>query len=87
MATTKDQLLTYADVAREVGVGVRSIREYNTRAARNRRLAEAEGDPSLIRPGDLPAPDKVAGQSPLWKASTIEQWKKTRKTVGRPRTR
>lgn len=69
-------LLTLADVAERVGVGYESMRTYHQRAAKNRRAG-------AVKQGDLPAPDKTFGRSPVWAASTIERWVAERPGRGR----
>lgn len=64
---TQPSLLTLADIADRIGVGVESIRVYHQRATKNRR----DGHP---RPGDLPEPDAVFGRSPVWRSSTVDRW-------------
>lgn len=67
-------MLTYEEVAKLAGVKLATIRQYKTRAAAHRAEAEATKDDSHIRPWDLPEPDRVAGQSPMWKEETINVW-------------
>jgi hypothetical protein len=83
MATTNNtpqpgDLLDYEELAEYIGVGLESIRAYNARAVHHRKLAARTGDPNHVRPGDLPEPDRYAGQSPLWFRSTIDAWNKNR---------
>ncbi|QIN94396.1 helix-turn-helix DNA-binding domain protein [Arthrobacter phage Abba] len=80
MATTK--LLGYVELAELLGISVESARTYNGRAQLHRRQAEETGDASLIRPGDLPAPDQVFGKSPVWEEKTIDRWLKNRPGQG-----
>lgn len=68
---TTAKLLTLADIAERIGVGVDSIRVYHQRAAKNRRE-------DTVRPGDLPPPDDVIGRSPVWKLRTIMNWEAKR---------
>jgi len=63
--------LTLTDIAHLAGVEVVTARTYHTRATANRRA----GTP---KPGDLPAPDQVFGQSPVWTRDTIDTWLKQR---------
>lgn len=80
MANTK--LLGYAELAELLGISVESARTYNGRAQLHRRQAEEQGDPSIIRPGDLPAPDQVFGKSPVWEEKTIARWMRNRPGQG-----
>lgn len=81
-----EKLLGYADIAELVGVSVATVREYNTRAKRHRKLAAETGSKDHMKPSDLPEPDKMFGQSPVWKESTITKWMTKRLPPGRPRT-
>lgn len=72
---TPPALLTLADIAERLGIGVESVRTYHSKAIRNRR----EG---LPRPGDLPPPDAVFGRSPVWRTSTVERWIRRRPGAG-----
>ena len=78
------QLLDYEGIAEHLGISVTSARAYNSRAVDHRRKAERTGDPSHIRPGDLPAPDGYFGQSPVWSVETIDEWNRNRPGQGRP---
>lgn len=69
--TRTPKLLTLADIAERIGVGVDSIRVYHQRASKNRKL----GKP---RPGDLPPPDQIFGRSPVWSEVTIARWEARR---------
>lgn len=80
MATTK--YLGYDELAEKLGISVNSARTYNGRAQRHRRQAEETGDQTLVRPGDLPEPDKYFGNSPVWKEATIDRWLKNRPGQG-----
>lgn len=71
-------LLGYEELAEKLDITLESARAYNARAVDHRRKAARSGDPSWIRPGDLPEPDLYFGQSPVWRASTIDDWLKTR---------
>jgi hypothetical protein len=73
-----DDLLDYEELADYIDVTLESARAYNARATHHRKKAALTGDPSHIRPGDLPEPDRYAGQSPLWFRSTIDEWQKHR---------
>ena len=73
-----DEYVWIDDIASDLGVGVESVRTYHKRATANRRKAERDDDPTAIRPGDLPAPDKVKGRTPMWLRSTYEEWKAQR---------
>jgi len=68
---TTAKLLTLSDIAERIDVGVDSIRVYHQRASKNRR----DGNP---RPGDLPAPDRYYGRSPVWKLAQIMAWERSR---------
>ena len=61
------KLMDYTAIADRLGVKVKVARKYLGDARRHR----AEGNP---RPGDMPEPDAYYGQSPVWKASTVEKW-------------
>jgi hypothetical protein len=74
MTTSPPDYLDLAEVAEIVGVQYRTLRNYHQTAERNRRLAAKYDDPSFIRPGDLPKPDKTFGRSPVWLPATIEAW-------------
>jgi hypothetical protein len=73
-----DDLLDYEELAEYLGIGIESARAYQSRAVQHRKMAARTGDPSHIRPGDLPEPDRYAGQSPLWFRSTIDRWNANR---------
>ena len=73
-----DDTLDYEELAEVLGVSLESARAYNSRATHHRKQAALTGDPSYVRPGDLPMPDRYAGQSPLWFRSTIDEWMKNR---------
>ena len=73
-----DDLLDYEELAEFLGIGIESARAYQARAVHHRKLAAKFNDASYIRPGDLPEPDRYAGQSPLWFRSTIEKWNAAR---------
>jgi hypothetical protein len=60
-------LMTLGQIAERLGVGQNSVRTYHARAGANRR-------DGVSTSGDLPAPDFIAGRSPLWKTETIEAW-------------
>lgn len=66
-AMTAPKLLTLKDIAAELGLEYRTVRNYHQIAERRRR----DGG---TRPGDLPEPDERFGRSPVWKASTIKRW-------------
>jgi hypothetical protein len=58
------------DIAEYLDVQYSSARTYHGRAEINRR----NGTP---RPGDMPAPAKRFGNSPVWEIETIVLWHKT----------
>ena len=74
----EDPLLDYEGLADRLGITLESARAYQSRAVQHRRLAARHGDPNFVRPGDLPAPDHYFGQSPAWRASTIDKWNNER---------
>lgn len=65
------RLLTLAEIAEHLGLGVTTVRNYHQRAERNRREHRE-------RPGDFPPPDQHFGRTPVWRAATIAQWQRTR---------
>lgn len=71
---TAPTFLDLRGAAELAGVQYRTMRNYHQTAERNRRLAEKHQDPSYIKPGDLPKPDRTFGRSPVWKTSTINTW-------------
>lgn len=75
---TAPTLLDLGRAAEVAGVRYRTMRNYHQTAERHRREAENTGNPNLVRPGDLPAPDDVYGRSPVWKLSTINRWLRER---------
>lgn len=80
---TPPTYLDLAAAAEHTGIRYRTLRNYHHRAEHHRRLAELEGDPSYIRPGDLPAPDNVFGRSPVWTPATIDKWLASRPGQGK----
>lgn len=66
-----EDLLGIADIARELGLSVASVRTYHTDANRRRR----DGEPL---DQDMPKPDVVVGRTPAWMRSTVEAWKAKR---------
>lgn len=60
-------LLDYRAISERTGIAVTTLRQYRKLANRHR----AQGDP---RPGDLPEPDQVLGQTPVWEDATVEAW-------------
>jgi hypothetical protein len=73
-----DDLLGYEELADYINVSLESARAYNSRATDHRKKAARTGDPSHIRPGDLPEPDAYFGQSPVWRRDKIDEWQKHR---------
>jgi hypothetical protein len=78
LTNNPDDLLGYEELAETLGIGLESARAYNARAVDHRRKAARTGDPSHIRPGDLPEPDAYFGQSPVWRRDTIDRWNAAR---------
>lgn len=70
------QYMTLAEIAKAAGITVDSARTYHKRATAHRTA----GHP---RPGDLPEPDITLGQTPGWKAATIDRWLATRPRANR----
>ena len=72
--------LFFRDIAALGGYTLASIGAIHRRAARNRRLADENQDPTMIRTGDLPSPDgyeKAKGRGrpqPYWYRPTINEW-------------
>jgi hypothetical protein len=58
------------DIAEYLGVQYSSARTYHGRAEINRRRG-------TVRPGDMPAPDRRYGNSPVWEIEKIILWNKT----------
>ena len=69
-----DRYLGYEELAEKLGISLESARAYNSRAVDHRRKAARTGDPSWVRPGDLPEPSAYFGQSPVWLESVIDEW-------------
>lgn len=65
------KLLTLSDVAEQLGLEYKTIRNYHQVAEKRRR----DGG---VRPGDFPPPDGVFGKSPVWKQSTVDRWVRRR---------
>ena len=59
--------LDYEGVAERTGIKPRTLRVYLAQA--NRRREEGTS-----KPGDIPPPDEIFGQSPVWKPATIDRW-------------
>lgn len=74
MSETSKRMLELSDIAEKINVTIPSIHVYNGRARANRRKAEAENDPSYIRPSDLPAPTRYFGRTPVWDEKVINKW-------------
>lgn len=72
---TAPTLLDIRAVAAALTLTERTVRNYHQLAERRRR----EG---TSRPGDFPPPDQRFGRTPVWKASTIRQWKTHRPGQG-----
>jgi len=72
----KQTYLMLEDIAARVGVGYDSVRTYHQRAARNRRE-------SVVKCGDLPAPERLFGRSPVWTERQIARWVEERPGRGR----
>lgn len=73
MATPK--YLDYLEVAEKLGVTVPVARKYLSEARRNRENGTTSAK-------DMPEPDKMFGQSPAWKESTIDAWVRRRPGKG-----
>ena len=71
----EQEYLDIAGVAAAIGVKYTTMRVYVAKANVRRREGQS-------RPGDIPPPDAVFGQSPVWKPSTIEQWRAHRPGKG-----
>lgn len=74
----EDPYLDTQAVAEQAGVAVATVREYLKRS--RRRLAEKQ----LLRPQDLPEPDRHFQRSPAWRQSTITAWLAAPRRRGRP---
>jgi len=74
-ACMAEDYLTLAQLAERVGWSLPTARTLHYRANRRR----AAGD---VRPGDLPAPDRRFGRTPVWLPQTIDQWQATRPGKG-----
>ncbi|RPE39764.1 recombination endonuclease VII [Streptomyces sp. Ag109_O5-1] len=79
--TIPPNALGYAALTKRMGwASVRAATVMNSRAKRRRENGTS-------RPGDLPAPDGYAGQSPYWFESTVDDWAAGRPRVGVERDR
>lgn len=78
----EDDLIGFKELAEMAGIKLSSARAYHSGAKFRRKKAASTGDASLIRPGDLPEPDRHYGQSPVWKVKTIRAWMKNRPGQG-----
>jgi hypothetical protein len=79
MSPTDDplkDLMSFSDIADQLGVKRSSVQLYHRRARLNREA----GHP---RPGDMPEPDLQTPRSPMWKRSTVEEWAKQRRPYRR----
>lgn len=65
-----DGWLTVADLARKFDPPIQEHSVYIMKGRTMRRLKEGK----LLRATHLPPPDDYAGQSPLWRESTIDDW-------------
>jgi hypothetical protein len=77
-----NELIGFKDLAEIAGIKLSSARAYHSGAKFRRKMAERTGNPSIIRPGDLPEPDSHFGQSPVWRVKTIRTWMKNRPGQG-----
>ncbi|WP_032707466.1 hypothetical protein [Salinispora arenicola] len=69
------EVLTLADIAKDLGLLKATVATYHHDATRRRR----EGRP---RRGDLPEPDAPQGRRPRWKRPTYLRWKTNRPGQG-----
>lgn len=67
MDTMTNEYLDYDGVSERTGIQSKTLRVYLAQA--NRRREEGTS-----KPGDIPPPDEVFGQSPVWKPATIDKW-------------
>lgn len=67
-------ILGFKELSELLGVGINSVHTYHARATQHRKQAAESGDLTLVRPGDLPAPDGRFGNAPYWYPRTIERW-------------
>lgn len=77
-----NELIGFKDLADIAGIKLSSARAYHSGAKFRRKMAARTGNPSIIRPGDLPEPDTHFGQSPAWRVKTIRTWMKNRPGQG-----
>lgn len=79
MSPTDDSLkdlMSFSDIAKQLGVQRSSVQLYHRRARLNREAG-------TVREGDMPEPDLQTPRSPMWKRSTVEDWANKRRPYRR----
>lgn len=76
-----DQPLTLRDLAKLAGLEYSTMRKYHQRSTQ-RRKEIAEGTAESMAEWMLPAPDLVAGKTPLWQPATAQAWVDNRPRAG-----